>query len=210
MFWSGERKWDVDEFHDNRDSYSGSEGTDDIWLNGQVCFMAYSSKYYQGNSRLDCNYKPRGEWVAIDWEAMNSDSSYSTDDSGGQPAVPEDDLYSYQSWDMTECPSGKYKKNHQCESIASNSCGMSDLGGYKVKFVSGCTVVAEAKEQISQFELDTHSGFYLAGKTCFVSFGLSNYRNNNNDPAQIYCNFQTEPIYVQSSKTVKSFRVWSF
>ena len=46
---------------------------------------------------------------------------------------------SYQLWDMSDCPSGQYKINHECESIAVDPCENIDLVSSKVLFInSGC------------------------------------------------------------------------
>merc|ERR1711879_210218 len=190
-----------------------TEGTDIIWLNGEVCLMAFSDSNFGGDTRLDCNYNSRDSlWKVVNWEGSMTENPglnfqynwrFSTDDSGRKPCPPEDSFLSYQLWDMSECPAGKFKRNHKCENIASNSCGVNSLGRSKVMFMDGCSRGTAIEEQSRNFDQTGHSGFYLSGKTCFATHSEINYRAQ----ANVYCNFKTSSIYVQSSDDVRSYRV---
>ena len=184
-----------------------------IYLNGKVCLFSFSAEGYNGNASLNCNYSPRGEWLALSWNQF----MYQT----------TKQVSSYQVWDMMDCPLNQFKRNNNCENITSEPCGYTNttnIGDNHVVFMNELTCSVKdnysmrksykypysnnllfRKKNSAQLVETNHTGFYLAGQTCFATHKNVRWTSK----AQIYCNFQTNPIYIRSKDVIKSYTVWS-
>merc|ERR1711974_160304 len=160
----------------------------------------------------ESNYKPRGKWIGIDWEGIyaSRSSSYSHD---YYSCSIEDNVNSYQLFDISACETGNYRKNNECLSKEATSCEIDSLSD--VRFMNNdCSVslaVGMIRDQhfnsnymtVSDF---TEKNIVLAGRICLLVFADSSYTGKST----LFCNYEDYPMWIRNDASFESWRMWRF
>lgn len=173
--------------------------TTEIVLNGQVCFVAFSGQNMLGYSRLDCNYNDLNDWMQIDWHLVDTGISSQLFSyqifsiSGCEPGqfrknnecLAQDvtassiNLNDLNTSNMQEV--GFISENAISEGLDSMTTeSRYSTRSLKAIFLHDLTTypIMSSRDNSGALSVDYRndlSGFFLAGRTCMLTFPAHDY-----------------------------------